>query len=136
MSKLSNQSWMVLAVGLIAVLVLVGVATLPALRHQGPPGGPGAGGPGRPGGGPMGPGPRMGGPKGPPPPPPSPPTTMLAADGVLYVACDGKLTAFEAKTLKKLTEATYAEPRPHELGRGHAGGGGGKGDTTPPAAGQ
>jgi hypothetical protein len=61
---------------------------------------------------------------------------MLAADGVLYVACDGKLTAFEAKTLKKLTEATYAEPRPHDFGRGRGDAGGGRGDTTPPPAGQ
>jgi len=32
---------------------------------------------------------------------------MLVADGVVYVACDGRLMAFEAKTLKKLGEAIY-----------------------------
>jgi hypothetical protein len=44
----------------------------------------------------------------------------------VYVACDGKLTAYEAKTLKKLGEATFWKPptppepptdRPKDRGR-------------------
>jgi outer membrane protein assembly factor BamB len=43
--------------------------------------------------------------------PPSP--VVVIGDGVVYVAFDGKITAFEAKTLKKLAEATYWErPEP------------------------
>ena len=48
----------------------------------------------------------MGGPMG---PPPGPPMQMVAADGALYVACDGKVIALEAKTLKKLAEVTVSE---------------------------
>lgn len=85
----------------VAVLLVAGMLmALPALSQQGPPqGGPGFGPPmmGGPG---MG-GPMMGGPPG------GPQATMIVADGVLYVACDGKVIAFEAKTLKKLAEATY-----------------------------
>jgi len=54
----------------------------------------------------------MMGPHGPgfgPPPPPTPTPVVVLGDGVVYVACDGKLMAFEAKTLKKLGEATYWE---------------------------
>jgi hypothetical protein len=34
---------------------------------------------------------------------------MMIVDGVVYVAFDGRLTAFEAKTLKKLGEAVYSD---------------------------
>jgi hypothetical protein len=89
-----------IAVVLVCVAcITAGFALHPAFSQQEggppmPPGGPGMG------GGPMG---------GPPGPPPAPPVQMLAADGALYVACDGKVTAYEAKTLKKLAEATYSE---------------------------
>lgn len=57
---------------------------------------------------------------------PSAPTpVMLVVDGVLYIACDGKVFAFEAKTLKKLAEATYLEPR--QRGQGPRGGRQGQG---------
>ncbi len=36
------------------------------------------------------------------PSPGSPPVTVIVADGVVYVACNGKLIADEAKTLKEL----------------------------------
>jgi hypothetical protein len=42
-------------------------------------------------------------------PPPTPTPVVVLGDGVVYVACDGKLIAFEAKTLRKLAEATYWE---------------------------
>ena len=80
-----------------AVLVVALALAIPALCQPGGPGGPGGpmmGGPGGPGGGPMG-------------PPPGPQVTLLAADGAIYLACDGKLFAYEAKTLKKLAEATF-----------------------------
>ena len=68
------------------------------------------------GGGFGGGGPMMMGPGGPPPfggPPGGPTPVVVVSDGVVYVACDGKLIAFEAKTLKKLAEATYWErPQP------------------------
>ena len=88
------------------VLVALGVALLPALsQDEGPPfpGPPGQGGPGGPGG-PMMMFPPMG-------PPGGGQVAMVVADGVVYVAAEGKVFAFEAKTLKKLAEATYA-PRP------------------------
>lgn len=43
------------------------------------------------------------------PPPPS--VAMTASDGTVYVAVDGKLIAFEAKTLKKLAEVQFGERR-------------------------
>lgn len=43
------------------------------------------------------------------PPPPS--VAMTASEGTVYVAVDGKLLAFEAKTLKKLAEVQLAERR-------------------------
>jgi len=39
--------------------------------------------------------------------PPAPTPVVLVDDGVVYVACDGVLTAFEAKTLKPLGSAVY-----------------------------
>ncbi|MBM3471860.1 MAG: hypothetical protein FJX75_01140 [Armatimonadetes bacterium] len=104
-SKLAKTA-LVLAVGLLVVAVW-------HVAAQQPQGGPPQGGfPG----GPMmgGPGPMMGGPPpmmGPMGAPPSP--VVVLGDGVVYVAFDGKITAFEAKTLKKLAEATYWErPEP------------------------
>jgi len=44
------------------------------------------------------------------PGPGSPPVTMLVSDGVLYLACNGKLTAYDARTLKALAEVTYWQP--------------------------
>ena len=42
-----------------------------------------------------------------------PQPVMLVADGIIYVACDGTLTAFDAKTLEKIASAVYWErPRP------------------------
>jgi len=44
---------------------------------------------------------------------PAPVPVVVVGDGVVYVACDGKLTSFDAKTLEKLAEATYWErPEP------------------------
>ena len=39
--------------------------------------------------------------------PPAPTPVVVVDDGVVYVACDGNLTAFEAKTLKPLGSAVY-----------------------------
>ena len=84
---------LVLAVGLLVVAVWH-VAAQP---QGGFPGGPMPGGP-----------PPMMGPMGAPPSP-----VVVIGDGVVYVAFDGKITAFEAKTLRKLAEATYWErPEP------------------------
>jgi len=45
--------------------------------------------------------------------PPAPTPVVLVDDGVVYVACDGVLTAFEAKTLKPLGSAVYwTRPEP------------------------
>lgn len=82
-------------IGLIAIGLVLGVV-LHALAQQGgarPPAG------GFPGGGfpAMMPGFMM----------PAPMAVMVAEDGVIYVACDGTLTAFEAKTLKPLGAVTY-----------------------------
>ena len=98
---------------LIMALGLV-VLALPAMAQQGPQPGPQPGGFGGPGmGGPgMGPGmmgPGMMGPMG-PPMPMSPPVTMMVVDGVVYIACNGTLTAYKAKTLKLLGQATYWTP--------------------------
>ena len=41
--------------------------------------------------------------------PPAPATVVVVADGIVYVACDGTLTALDAKTLKKVGEAVYWE---------------------------
>ncbi len=41
---------------------------------------------------------------------PSVPPVMVVADGIVYVAFEGKLTAFNAKTLEKIAEATYWKP--------------------------
>ena len=90
-----------LAVIACLVLVAVGVALLPALSQQeGPPFNGQAG----QGGG------MMGGPMGMPPGPPPgmTPAAMVVADGTVYVAAEGKVFAFEAKSLKKLAEVTYS----------------------------
>ena len=98
---MTTKLW--ITVGLLClVCVTAGIALLPTLGQAdgGPPmaGGPGMGGPG------------MGGPMG---PPPSATVQMIAADGVIYAACDGKVIALEAKTLKQLAEATVSErPQP------------------------
>jgi len=86
----------------VAVMVALGLLVLAVLHAvaQPGPGGPPFGGP--PGGPP--------GIMGPMPPPPMPTPVVVVADGVVYVACAGKITAFEARTLKKLGEATYWEP--------------------------
>jgi hypothetical protein len=41
--------------------------------------------------------------------PPAPTPVVVAADGVVYVACEGKLIAYEGKTLQPLAQATYWE---------------------------
>lgn len=42
-----------------------------------------------------------------------PQTVMVVANGIVYVACDGTLTAFDAKTLEKIASAVYWErPQP------------------------
>jgi hypothetical protein len=79
----------------VIVLLLVVVTAWQALAQ------PGAGGGQPPGGGFAG----MMGPGWPPVPTP----VVVVSDGVVYVACDGKLIAYEAKTLKLLAEATYWE---------------------------
>jgi hypothetical protein len=105
---------------LVAALVLTPALMLQAVAQPGPGGGP-PGGPGGPPPGMMGPGgpgmgPGMMGSGGPGmmmPPPPMPTPVVVIGDGVVYVACDGKLMAFEAKTLRKLGEAIYWErPEP------------------------
>ena len=81
---------------LVAVGLAVGLILLAALHVVAQPG-PGGGAPG--GGFPgmmMMPG-----------WPPAPTPVVLVDDGVVYVACDGVLTAFEAKTLKPLGSAVY-----------------------------
>jgi hypothetical protein len=75
------------------VLLLLVVTAWQALAQPGAAGGPPGGGFGM-----MGPG-----------WPPVPTPVLVVSDGVVYVACDGKLMAFEAKTLKPLGEATYWE---------------------------
>jgi len=78
------------------ILALIVLAALHVLAQPGPGGGPGGGF----GGGGF-PGMMM------PGWPPAPTPVVVAADGVVYVACDGVLTAFEAKTLKPLGSVTY-----------------------------
>jgi len=87
---------LVMALGLIVVAVWHVAAQ--------PPGPPQGGMPGPfPGGMPP-----MMGPMGPPPTP-----VVVLGDGVVYVAFDGKITAFQARTLEKIAEATYWErPEP------------------------
>jgi len=41
--------------------------------------------------------------------PPAPAAVVVVEDGVVYVACDGTLKAFGAKTLEPLGEAIYWE---------------------------
>jgi len=96
-SKLVKTA-LVLAVGLLVVAMWHVAAQQPVGPPQGGfPGGPMPGGP-----------PPMMGPMGAPPSP-----VVVLGDGVVYVAFDGKITAFEAKTLKKLAEAIYWErPEP------------------------
>jgi hypothetical protein len=86
------------AAALVVVLVLVGV--IHALAQPGPGGMPPGGGP--PGGG-------FGGMMMMPGWPPAPQAVVVVQDGVVYVACDGVLNAFEAKTLKPLGQAVYWE---------------------------
>ena len=101
---MTRRQWTKALVVLCALMVLA----WPAMAQPGPPpGGPGGfGGPGM-----MMPMPPM---------PMSPPVTMMIADGVVYVACNGVLTAYEAKTLKQLGQATYwqAPPPPQFPGPG------------------
>jgi hypothetical protein len=85
----------------VTAVVVVGILVVAVLHAVAQPGvGPddqgGIMGPGGPGMGPMG-------------PPGGPTPVVLVSDGVVYVACDGKLMAFEARTLRKLSEATYWE---------------------------
>ena len=126
--KLTNQT---LVIGVVVVLGLAAVLAVAAWPghggpmgrgHGGPHGGPMLmmGGPIRPSGGPgmggpgMG-GPGMGGPGGGPqggPPPKAGAATMVAYNGVVYVAAEGKVTALDAKTLNKVAEGAYAEGPP------------------------
>jgi hypothetical protein len=80
------------------VLLLVVVTAWQALAQPGPGGGQAPGG----FAGMMGPG-----------WPPAPAPVVVVADGVVYVACDGKLAAYEVRTLKPLAEAKYWE-RPEQ----------------------
>ena len=108
---MSRRDTILLALGLLMLSLVAGTAV--AQPGQPGPQGPQAPG-GMPGMGPM-PGGMMGGPMMyPPMMPMGPPQTpvLLVSDGVIYVAFEGKLTAFEAKTLKKLAEAVYAEGGP------------------------
>jgi hypothetical protein len=41
--------------------------------------------------------------------PPAPTPVVVAADGIVYLACDGVLTAYDGKTLKVLAEVVYWE---------------------------
>ena len=52
---------------------------------------------------------------------------MMIVDGVVYIAYDGTVTAFEAKTLNKLGEGTYGPPARNRNrgGQGGRNGGGG-----------
>ena len=103
-------------IGLICLVAIPGVCQPPG-EGAGPmmPGGP-AGDMGM--GGMMGPmagmmGPMMGMMR-PQPTPPAP--VMMISDGVVYIAFNGKLTAFDAKTLQKIAEATYWEPPQPPMG--------------------
>jgi len=92
---------------MVAVGLAVGLIVLAALHVVAQPG-PGGGA----GGGPFGGG-GFGGMMMMPGWPPAPTPVVVVADGVVYVACDGVLTAFEAKTLQPLGSATYwTRPEP------------------------
>jgi hypothetical protein len=86
----------------VLALVVVGVVAIPALSQQGPLAGDEQPLPGAYAGVP-------GDMSGPPPAQRMSSATMVVADGVVYVACAGKLSAYEAKTLRKLGETTYLE---------------------------
>ncbi len=102
-----------LIIGVVVVLAIAALtAVLVAPRHFGPPGrmhgGPRMmmmGGPGGPAGGPPG---GRGGPGG-GPPPRAEAATIVAYNGVVYVAADGKVTALDAKTLNRVAEGVYSE---------------------------
>ena len=104
-------------VGLLCLLSAVAWAQFGQPGMGGPPMGPGMGGgmmgmggPGM-GGGMMG---GMGAMHAP---------VMMVVDGIVYIAYGGKLTAFDAKTLDKIAEATYQEPpMPRGMMPGGAGG--------------
>ena len=65
--------------------------------------------------------------------PPTPTPVVVVADGIVYVACDGVLTSFDAKTLEKIATAVYWK-RPQPPG-GMMGPGGPPGQGGPPPAG-
>ena len=88
-----------LSAGIIVLLMLI--AALHVLAQPAPGGRPPGQGQGFGGGG-MGMGMGMM-----PGWPPAPTPVMTVADGILYLACDGKLTAYDAKTLEVLGEAIY-----------------------------
>ena len=91
-----------LVVGIAVVLILT--AVLHVLAQPGPGGRPpGQGFPGMMMGGWL----------------PAPTPVMVVADGVVYVACDGKLMAFEAQTLKALGGAIYWEREQPQQGTGY-----------------
>lgn len=94
-------------------VVLMAAALVWALAQPGPPGmQPGQG---MPQGGPQGMGgfPGMGMGMMMPGWPPAPTPVALVADGVLYILCDGKVLALDAKTLQVIAKATYWErPQP------------------------
>lgn len=124
---MKGQTWMLVVIAGIAALLVCAVAGV--CQDPGPPPGGPPPGMGQAGGtGIMG-GPMMGGMMGGPMmgmmgPPMTPSVTVVVADGVVYVACDGELFAFEATTLRKLGQATYWErPRPPMGGPGGPGGG-------------
>jgi hypothetical protein len=120
---------------LVVAVIVFGLSAMPALAQDGPPPPPPGGGPGGP---PMmGPGmPGMGMMMGMPPfMQGAPQVTMMIVDGVVYLACDGKLTAYDYKTLKVLAQVTYWEAPKFPPGMpGMPMGPGGGGPQGPPPA--
>ncbi len=96
-----------------AVLLVLGLVTIAAWHAVAQPQGPPPQGGGVFPGGPMMFGPPMNIPG------PAPVPVVVVGEGVVYVACDGRLMAFDAKTLQKVAEATYWErPELKPLGPG------------------
>jgi hypothetical protein len=98
-----------------AVVTMLVVAAVPGMCQPGGQGGGRMGAQGGNTGGPgMGPGMMMA--------PMAPQATMVVAEGVLYVACEGKITAYDARSLEKIAEVTYWEPPARTQGGRGAGG--------------
>jgi len=114
---MTRLAWITLG----AIVLVVAVAVAPAFSQQGDQQGPPPLG--------MGPGGPMGG------PPPAAQAVVVVADGVVYVAAEGKIIAYEAKTLRKLAEATYADTKARDTSKrgGHGAGGEATAPAGPPA---